>query len=143
MTRTGRDWRTWRRTSSRPIRMPGRRTTAVTLAAAVAATGITYAGLHLDGDREETGPAPRAKPVTEAVAVAQAARSGKSVEVTAARTGISTTWARPDGLMAKRLYSSPVRAKVVVPFQVLPNLVAALQEQLRNVGAAAPGGPVH
>lgn len=112
MTRTGRDWRTWRRTSSRPIRMPGRRTTAVTLAAAVAATGITYAGLHLDGDREETGPAPRAKPVTEAVAVAQAARSGKSVEVTAARTGISTTWARPDGLMAKRLYSSPVRAKV-------------------------------
>jgi hypothetical protein len=26
---------------------------------------------------------------------------------------------------------------------VLPNLVAALQEQLRNVGATAPGGPVH
>jgi hypothetical protein len=38
---------------------------------------------------------------------------------------------------------APVRAKVVVPFQVLPNLVAALQEQLRNVGGAAPGGPVH
>jgi hypothetical protein len=38
---------------------------------------------------------------------------------------------------------APIRAKVVVPFQVLPNLVAALQEQLRNVGGAVPGGPVH
>jgi Protein of unknown function (DUF3467) len=37
---------------------------------------------------------------------------------------------------------APVRARVVVPFGVLPNLVAALQEQLRNVGAA-PAGPVH
>jgi Protein of unknown function (DUF3467) len=38
---------------------------------------------------------------------------------------------------------APVRAKIVLPFQVLPNLIAALQEQLRNVGAGAPGGPVH
>ena len=37
---------------------------------------------------------------------------------------------------------APVRARVVVPFQVLPNLIAALQEQLRNVNPA-PGGPVH
>jgi hypothetical protein len=35
-----------------------------------------------------------------------------------------------------------VRARVVVPFQVLPNLIAALQEQLRNVNPA-PAGPVH
>jgi hypothetical protein len=46
----------------------------------------------------------------------------------------------PPGEMVVR---APIRAKVVVPFQVLPNLVAALQEQLRNVGAAVPGGPVH
>jgi hypothetical protein len=32
---------------------------------------------------------------------------------------------------------------VVVPFQVLPNLVAALQEQLRNVGGTPGPGPVH
>ncbi|MGX1248386.1 hypothetical protein RKD48_000897 [Streptomyces ambofaciens] len=32
--------------------------------------------------------------------------------MTALRTPRSTTWARPDGLMAKQLYSSPVRAKV-------------------------------
>jgi hypothetical protein len=37
---------------------------------------------------------------------------------------------------------APVRARLVVPFGVLPNLVAALQEQLRNVGAPGPG-PVH
>ena len=46
----------------------------------------------------------------------------------------------PGGEMIVR---APIRAKVVVPFQVLPNLVAALQEQLRNVGPAEPGGPVH
>jgi hypothetical protein len=38
---------------------------------------------------------------------------------------------------------APVRARVVVPFQVLPNLVAALQEQLRNVGGTPGPGPVH
>jgi uncharacterized protein DUF3467 len=38
---------------------------------------------------------------------------------------------------------APVRARVVVPFQVLPNLVAALQEQLRNAGGAPGPGPVH
>ena len=36
---------------------------------------------------------------------------------------------------------APIRAKVVVPFQVLPNLVAALQEQLRNVGARGARRP--
>lgn len=41
----------------------------------------------------------------------------------------------------ERSVRAPVRARVVVPFQVLPNLVAALQEQLRNV--APPAGPVH
>lgn len=37
---------------------------------------------------------------------------------------------------------APVRARIVVPFQILPNLVSALQEQLRTA-ASGPAGPVH
>ena len=44
---------------------------------------------------------------------------------------------------ADTVVRAPVRARVVVPFQVLPNLVAALQEQLRNVGGTPGPGPVH
>jgi hypothetical protein len=43
---------------------------------------------------------------------------------------------------AEMTVRAPVRARLVVPFGVLPNLVAALQEQLRNVGQPATG-PVH
>ena len=43
---------------------------------------------------------------------------------------------------AEVVVKAPVRARIVVPFQILPNLVAALQEQLRNAGAG-PAGPVH
>ncbi|WP_055631356.1 DNRLRE domain-containing protein [Streptomyces griseoruber] len=98
--------RTWRR-------RPGRRATATLLATAVATTGIVYAGFRLDDDgppHEGAGRGP--KTVTEAAALRQAVRTGKKVEVTSARTTNSTTWARPDRLMEKRLYSSPVRAKV-------------------------------
>lgn len=38
--------------------------------------------------------------------------------------------------------SAPVRARVVLPFQVLQNLVVALQEHVRNT-SAAPAAPVH
>jgi Protein of unknown function (DUF3467) len=38
--------------------------------------------------------------------------------------------------------SAPVRARVVLPFQVLQNLVVALQEHVRTTGAA-PAAPVH
>ena len=42
---------------------------------------------------------------------------------------------------------APVKARVVVSPQIVPNLIAALQEQLRaygeSVGNVAPGGPVH
>ncbi|MEV4862139.1 DNRLRE domain-containing protein [Streptomyces ossamyceticus] len=95
-------------------RVPGGRTTAVVLTAALAATGITLVGLGLDEpDARGTSDGDRAaKPVTEAVALARASKTGKSVEVTALRTTHSTTWARPDGKMAKKLYSSPIRAKV-------------------------------
>ncbi|GAA3973602.1 DNRLRE domain-containing protein [Streptomyces plumbiresistens] len=99
--------RNWRRT-------PGRRTGTALLAATVAATGIVYAGLRLDSDTAHDSESHdrRTKIVTEATALTKAARSGKNIEVTAARTERSSTWARPDGLMMKRLYSSPVRAKV-------------------------------
>ncbi|MEE1792770.1 DNRLRE domain-containing protein [Streptomyces sp. BE308] len=94
--------------------VPGRRTTAAVLTAAVAATGLAFIGFGLNdsgaggtpGDARTTGP------VTEAAALTQSAKTGENVEVTGMRTARSTTWARPDGLLAKRLYSSPVHAKV-------------------------------
>lgn len=93
---------------TRQFRMPGRRTLAFTLAAAVAATGIGYAGLNGSDERQQAKPQ-RAKSVTESVAIVQAARTGKQVEVTADRTEHSTTWARPDGQLATRFHASPVR----------------------------------
>ncbi|MGW3644542.1 DNRLRE domain-containing protein [Streptomyces sp. NPDC000878] len=107
MTRNPRSTRNWRR-------MPGSRTTAAVLAAALAATGVVFVGLGLD-DADSVGEADRgrnAKPVTEATAITRAAKTGKPVEVTALRTARSSTWARPDGRMAKKLYASPIRAKV-------------------------------
>ncbi|MFJ2947800.1 DNRLRE domain-containing protein [Streptomyces sp. NPDC087226] len=93
--------------------LPGNRTTAVVLTAALAATGITFAGLGLDRSDSRGDPHRdrSAKPVTEAAAASRARRTGELVEVTASRTARSTTWARPDGLMVKHLHSSPVRAK--------------------------------
>ncbi|MFC8373045.1 DNRLRE domain-containing protein [Streptomyces sp. NPDC057239] len=92
-------------------RRPGRRTLAFALATAVAATGIAYAGYTSSDDgRQQTEPQ-RAKAVTESAAFVQAARTGKQVEVTADRTERSTTWARPDGQLAKRFHASPVRVR--------------------------------
>ncbi|MFI9174067.1 DNRLRE domain-containing protein [Streptomyces lincolnensis] len=101
MTRTGR-------------RMPGRRAGAALLATAVATTGIVYAGFRLEGEtaRDRSGQDRPTQAVTEATALTRAARTGQDVEVTAARTARTTTWARPDGRMTKWLHSSPVRAKV-------------------------------
>ena len=51
---------------------------------------------------------------------------------------------------AQQVVKAPVRARVVVPVQFVPNLVAALQEHMRvfsesyaNVGWTAAKGPVH
>ncbi|MGW1116930.1 FG-GAP-like repeat-containing protein [Streptomyces tanashiensis] len=105
-----------RQTWQRPA---ARRMSAVVLAAALAAGGITYAGFHATspGDasttpesEQNTKRAPRT--VSEASAVSQARRTGKPVEVTELRTIRSTTWARPDGLMTKKLYASPIWAKI-------------------------------
>ena len=42
---------------------------------------------------------------------------------------------------------APVRSKIVVPLQVVPNLIAALQEHMRvfseSTGAQGAKGPVH
>mgnify|MGYP001024859911 CR=1 FL=1 len=42
---------------------------------------------------------------------------------------------------------APVRARIVAPVQLIPNLIAALQEHFRvyseSYGAGAPHGPVH
>ncbi|WP_411098693.1 DNRLRE domain-containing protein [Streptomyces sp. x-45] len=93
----------------------GRRATAATaVAAALVAITLSCAGHGTEDSagRDDAGRGRHTGPVNEAEAISRAAKSGKPVEVTALRTPRSTTWARPDGLMAKQLYSSPVRAKV-------------------------------
>jgi hypothetical protein len=48
---------------------------------------------------------------------------------------------------AEHVVHAPVRARIVLPLQVLPNLVAALQEHMRvysdSTGATWDKGPVH
>lgn len=48
---------------------------------------------------------------------------------------------------AEHIVRAPVRAKVVVPLQVVPNLIAALQEHMRvfseSTGGTWEQGPVH
>jgi hypothetical protein len=43
---------------------------------------------------------------------------------------------------AEHIVRAPVRARIVLPLQSLPALVAALQEHLRGL-PGAPTGPVH
>ncbi|MBD0710630.1 MULTISPECIES: FG-GAP-like repeat-containing protein [unclassified Streptomyces] len=95
-----------------------RRVGALVVAAALAAGGITYLGFQ-NGSPDSTPRAPESrggeakKPtVNQAGAASLARKTGKPVEVTELRTNRSTTWARPDGLMTKKLYSSPIWAKV-------------------------------
>ena len=51
------------------------------------------------------------------------------------------------GAEADHVVKAPVRAKIVVPLQVVPNLIAALQEHMRvfseSTGATWDKGPVH
>ena len=51
------------------------------------------------------------------------------------------------GAEADHVVKAPVRAKIVVPLQVVPNLIAALQEHMRvfseSTGASWDKGPVH
>ncbi|WP_371636487.1 DNRLRE domain-containing protein [Streptomyces zaomyceticus] len=102
------------------LRLPGRRVSAAVLAAALAAGGITYAGWETASPEDtnsshatrKDAPAPEPpRTGTQAFASALARKTGKPTEVTAERTARSTTWARPDGLMTKKLYASPMWAK--------------------------------
>jgi hypothetical protein len=43
----------------------------------------------------------------------------------------------------EHLVRAPIRARVVLPLQSLPALVAALQEHLRGLPGAQQPGPVH
>ncbi|MEW1700909.1 FG-GAP-like repeat-containing protein [Streptomyces sp. NPDC091278] len=100
---------------------PGRRVSAVLLAGALALGGITYVAIEAptsDGTSSEPSSGDRGKSrqrqtdtVTQDTAARQARSSGKQVEVTALRTARSTTWARPDGLVTKKFYASPIWAK--------------------------------
>jgi hypothetical protein len=48
---------------------------------------------------------------------------------------------------AEHVVKAPVRAKIVLPLQVVPNLIAALQEHMKvfaeSTGAVWDKGPVH
>ncbi|MFE5796649.1 DNRLRE domain-containing protein [Streptomyces sp. NPDC056503] len=104
----------------RQRRLPGRRASALVLAAALAAGGITYAGFHTGSETapssapsaDKTDAHPQPRTIDGRTALARAKKSGKAVEVTAERTARSTTWARPDGLMMLRSYAAPIWAKV-------------------------------
>ncbi|GAA4936423.1 DNRLRE domain-containing protein [Streptomyces coeruleoprunus] len=100
--------------TSRWRRMPGRRPLAGVAAAVVVASGLAYAGWNTPEQQPESAK-PRtgqSAPVGEADAAARARKTGRAVEATAMRTPYSTTWARPDGLMQRRIHASPIRAKV-------------------------------
>ncbi|MEV7525839.1 DNRLRE domain-containing protein [Streptomyces sp. NPDC091371] len=69
-------------------------------------------GAHITGNgKQETGPAAGAL-VGEREARRLAEKSGKEVEVTAARSANTTTWARPDGSYRKQVFNSAIRARV-------------------------------
>ncbi|MFF2848405.1 DNRLRE domain-containing protein [Streptomyces sp. NPDC058001] len=101
-------WSRWRRSSAR-------RPVAAVAAAVIAASGLTV--VALSGSDQEDQPrrpadAGRAAPLAETDAAARAKKTGKAVEATALRTAYATTWARPDGLLQRRIHASPIRAEV-------------------------------
>ncbi|MFC0848057.1 FG-GAP-like repeat-containing protein [Streptomyces noboritoensis] len=99
--------------TSRARRMPGRKATAAMAAAVVVASGVTYIGLNdSGGSHKKPRSTENAAPLDEAGAAAKAKRTGKAVEAAALRTAYSTTWARPDGMLQRRIHASPIRAKV-------------------------------
>lgn len=100
--------------TSRWRRMPGRRPLSAVAAAVVVASGLTYVGLNGLGQHQDSAKphARQSAPVSESDAGVRARKTGKPVEATAMRTAYSTTWARPDGLMQRRIHASPIRTKV-------------------------------
>ncbi|MFD9258158.1 DNRLRE domain-containing protein [Streptomyces sp. NPDC059538] len=78
------------------------------LAAAVAVP----VGVHVVGDGASHGRTGKDVPVDEPQARRLAEESGKEVEVTAARSANTTTWAQPDGTFRKQIHSAAFRANV-------------------------------
>ncbi|MFD9585292.1 DNRLRE domain-containing protein [Streptomyces sp. NPDC059980] len=112
-------------------RLRARRAATAVVVALTAACGLTYAGLSgVGGDRPGTGGGPvrPAAPVTEVEATSRAARSGTPVEVTALRTAYETTWARPDGLLQRRVHATPFRAKVDGRWQPIDTTLARTRD---------------
>ncbi|MET9959437.1 DNRLRE domain-containing protein [Streptomyces sp. NPDC006326] len=81
------------------------------LAALLAVAVALPVGVHVaDGYRPQAGSADKA-PVAEPEARRLAEKTGKEVEVTAARSANTTTWAKPDGTFRKQVFSAAFRAK--------------------------------
>ncbi len=113
---------TWRR-------RPGRRIIAAAVVAVVVASGLTYAGLS--DSEEESRPDAKARnnaPLSQAEAAAKAARTGKTVEITGLRTAYETTWARPDGLLQRRIHATPIRAKVDGTWQAIDTALGQTED---------------
>lgn len=81
---------------------------AVLLATAVAVP----VGVQVIGDGKSHNRPDKDAPVDEPQARRLAQKSGKEVEVTAARSANTTTWAQPDGSFRKQIFSSAFRANV-------------------------------
>ncbi|MGW6842855.1 DNRLRE domain-containing protein [Streptomyces sp. NPDC054958] len=81
---------------------------AVLLATAVAVP----VGVHVIGDGKSHSRADKDAQLGEPQARQLARKSGKEVEVTAARSANTSTWAQPDGSFRKQIFSSAFRANV-------------------------------
>ncbi|MFD5622066.1 DNRLRE domain-containing protein [Streptomyces yangpuensis] len=81
------------------------------VAALIAIVVAVPVGVHVTGgdSRDRSG---QDTPVAEHQARRLAEESGKEVEVTAARSANTTTWARPDGSFRKEVHGSAFRAEV-------------------------------
>ncbi|MFD9410176.1 VCBS repeat-containing protein [Streptomyces sp. NPDC059989] len=89
-----------------------RRRTLGGLAALLAVAVALPVGVHVAGGDKPQARSDEGAPVAEPEARRLAEESGKEVEVTAARSANTSTWARPDGTFRKQIFSSAVRAKV-------------------------------
>ncbi|MEV1062997.1 DNRLRE domain-containing protein [Streptomyces sp. NPDC050263] len=132
-------WRRWRRS-------PARRPVAAVVAAVIAASGLTVVALSGGEEDHPRRPADarQAAPLTETAAAARAKKTGKAVEATALRTAYATTWARPDGLLQRRIHASPIRAKVDGAWQAigtdLRRVDGGWAPKATNVGMVFSGG---
>lgn len=89
-----------------------RRRTLGGLAALLAVALALPVGVNLAGEAKPKTRQDEPAPIAEPEARRLAAASGKEVEVTAARSANTTTWARPDGTYRKQVFNSSIRASV-------------------------------